>query len=404
MSADPFEQRRLVQDARAVLWGGIAALMLAMGIGRFVYTPILPDMLNEGQLSIAQAGWIASANFVGYLAGALIAALIATPRQRLVWLRLAIVASVITTLAMAISPSIPMWLAVRCLSGIASAFVLVFFVGFAGEAFARAERQHWTGWFFSGVGLGIAASAMLIEAMQQMAINWRGLWLAAGDLAAVLALVAWYGTMRLELPKAAAMPADGAGGERLFGLAFVLLLGSYFCLGLGYIIDATYLPTLVRALPALAGFGTLAWLVVGLSAAPSNPLWDSVARRIGRPLAMIIAFVLQAGGLLVPLVWSSVPGVAIAAVALGGTFMGITAMGLGHARAISGHQAGRAVALMTAAFGLGQIAGPPIAGALVGKDGSFLWPTLLASAVLLLGAVLVGLSMLPPLRRRADVA
>jgi MFS family permease len=93
--------------------------------------------------------------------------------------------------------------------------------------------------------------------------------------------------------------------------------------------------------------------------------------------------------------------VAIAAVALGGTFMGITALGLGHARALSGNQAGRAVALMTAAFGLGQIAGPPLAGALVGPDGSFLWPTLLASAVLLLGAVLVALTLL---RRRADSA
>ncbi len=395
MSADPFEQRRLVGDARAVLWGGIAALMLAMGIGRFVYTPILPDMLNEGQLSIAQAGWIASANFVGYLAGALIAALIVTPRQRLVWLRLAIVASVVTTLAMAISPSIPIWLAVRFLSGLASAFVLVFFVGFAGEAFARAERPQWAGWFFAGVGLGIAASAVLVEAMQQMAINWRGLWLAAGDLAAVLALVAWYGTMRLDLPRTAAAAAGGDGRDRLFTPAFALLLVAYFCLGLGYIIDATYLPTLMRALPALAGFGTLAWLVVGLSAAPSNPLWDSIARRTGRPLAMIAAFVLQAVGLLVPLVWSSVPGVAIAAVALGGTFMGITAMGLGHARALSGSQAGRAVALMTASFGLGQIAGPPLAGALVGPDGSFLWPTVLASAVLVLGAVLVALSILP---------
>lgn len=402
MILDPFEQRRLVGDARGVLWGGIAALMLAMGIGRFVYTPILPDMLNEGQLSIAQAGWIAAANFVGYLAGALIAALVVAPRQRLLWLRLAIIVSVLTTLAMAISPNIPMWLAVRFLSGIASAFVLVFFVGFAGEAFTRVARPHWTGWFFAGVGLGIAASAVLIEAMQQMAINWRGLWLAAGDLAAVLALVAWYGTMRLALPKSATASGAAAAPDRLFSPAFLLLLGAYFCLGLGYIIDATYLPTLVRALPALAGFGTLAWLVVGLAAAPSNPLWDAIARRIGRPLAMVAAFILQAAGLLVPLVWSSVPGVAIAAVALGGTFMGITALGLGHARALSGNQAGRAVALMTASFGLGQIAGPPLAGVLVGADGSFLWPTLLASAVLLLGAMLVGLSVLP--RRPADSA
>ncbi len=393
MSDASFDNAQQLSAARIVLAGGIAALMLAMGIGRFVYTPILPDMINEGQLSIGQTGWVASANFVGYLAGALIAALIVEPRRRLFWLRVAIFGSVVTTLAMAISPNVPMWIVVRLLSGMASAFVLVFFVGFASEAFARAGRPQWTGWFFSGVGLGIALSSLLVQALP---INWRGLWLAAGDLAAVLALLAWYGTLRIAMPMPSDTRAVDAPRAPLFSRAFILLLGAYFCLGLGYVIDATYLPTLVRGLPALHGFGTLAWLVVGLAAAPSNPFWEKVAQRIGRPRTLVIAFVLQAIGLMVPLLWASVPGVIIAAVALGGTFMGITALGLGQARAISGAHAGRAVGLMTAAFGLGQIFGPPLAGALVGKDGSFLWPTVLASLVLLLGGALVLLTLLRP--------
>jgi MFS family permease len=279
-----------------------------------------------------------------------------------------------------------LWLIVRLISGAASAFVLVFMVGFASETFARVGRPHWSGWFFSGVGLGIAASSLLVWGL---AINWRGLWLAAGDLAAVLALIAWYGTMRLDLLAFShASASRAAPPSRLFSRAFVLLVGAYGCLGLGYIIHATYLPTLVRGLPQLAGFATLAWLVVGLAAAPSNPFWDWIARRVGRLRAMAAAFVLQAVGLLVPLVWVSVPGVLIAALALGGTFMGITALGLGEARAVAGAQAGRAVALMTASFGLGQIAGPPIAAALAGDSKNFLWPTVLASAVLLLGAAL----------------
>ncbi len=386
--------------ARLVLVAGMATLMLAMGIGRFVYTPILPDMIAENQLTIGQAGLVASANFVGYLAGALIAALIVTPRQRLFWLRVAIVASVVTTLAMAISPSLIMWLIVRLVSGAASAFVLVFFVGFASETFARAGRVSWMGWFFGGVGIGIALSSVLIEGLQLVRINWRGQWLGAGDLAAVLALVAWYGTMRIKLPEAGANRVVDAPRAPLFSYRFVLLISAYGCLGLGYVIHATYLPTLVRSLPSVAGFGTLAWLVVGLAAAPSNPAWEKIAHRFGRPWAMVAAFIIQALGLLVPVLWPTIPGVVIAAVALGGTFMGITALGLGEARAMSGVQAGRAVALMTASFGVGQILGPRLASALVGSDGSFLLPTILASCVLLLGAVLT----VPLTRRRADLA
>ena len=87
---------------------------------------------------------------------------------------------------------------------------------------------------------------------------------------------------------------------------------------------------------------------------------------------------------------------------LGLPFTAITFFALQEAR----HQWPQAGAgftgLLTALYGIGQIAGPPLAGVLVGADGSFLWPTLLASAVLLLGAMLVGLSVLP--RRPADSA
>ena len=56
-----------------IAFTGLAALAVAMGIGRFAFTPVLPMMQGEGRLTLAQGGWLASANYVGYLAGALLA-------------------------------------------------------------------------------------------------------------------------------------------------------------------------------------------------------------------------------------------------------------------------------------------------------------------------------------------
>jgi fucose permease len=98
----------------------------------------------------------------------------------------------------------------------------------------------------------------------------------------------------------------------------------------------------------------------------------------------------------VPVLWHTVPGTIIGAAALGATLVGITALGLQQARLMAGDQAPRALALMTASFGLGQIIGPLAGAALVGPNNDFLPPTIMASSVLALSAVL----LVPLLGRR----
>src|SRR3954471_15177532 len=101
--------------------GGAVAMGCAMGIGRFVYTPVLPFMAESIPLTASAAGWIASANFLGYLLGAL-ATSFRLPGSPKLWLLGALAASAVTTGAVGIWSSVELIAALRFLGGVASAF------------------------------------------------------------------------------------------------------------------------------------------------------------------------------------------------------------------------------------------------------------------------------------------
>ena len=387
-------QGRAVGRPRSVspllaLLGGATTLMVAMGIGRFLYTPILPDMIAAGLLDVPSAGLLASSNFLGYFVGALGAAFFANPRARRLVLIAAIVLSVLTTLAMGLTQQALLWHALRFASGVVSALALVCMTAFVMEIFAAAGRAAWLGWVYGGVGIGIVLSSIEIEVLQKQGVAWDWQWIAGGALAALLALPALWSAIAHRPAAAPPRPLDAPPRARLFTPHMVLLLVSYGGLGIGYVVQATYLPTLVRTLPALAEFSTLAWLIVGLAAAPSNLFWQFAAGRLGIVPALILAYLVQAAGLMAPVLWHTIAGTVIGAAALGATLVGITALGLQQARIMAGEQAPRALALMTASFGLGQIIGPYIGALLVGPDNDFLLATATASAVLALSGVML---------------
>jgi cyanate permease len=163
---------------------------------------------------------------------------------------------------------------------------------------------------------------------------------------------------------------------------------AYGLFGFGYVITATFVVAIVRGSPELRAAETYVWLLVGLAAAPSVALWVAVARRIGNARAYAIACLLQALGVAASVLSAGVFGIYLAAVLLGGTLMGLTALGLIEARRLSIGDPRRTLALATAAFGLGQIVGPTVAGVLYDTTGSFTVPSLLAAGALLLAATL----------------
>jgi predicted MFS family arabinose efflux permease len=365
--------------------GGLLAIAAAIGIGRFVYTPILPPMIEALGLTKAQAGLIASANFLGYLIGALLAAMPALPGSRRLWLLCALMVSSLTTAAMGLSGTIPTFLVLRFVGGAASAFVLIIASTVVLERLANVGRSGLSALHFAGVGSGIAASAALVAAMLLLGHDWRSLWLASGavSLGALLAVA-------ILLPDSAAIPAalPARGGGVALDTGLNRLIVAYGLFGFGYIITATFLVTIVRITPVIRGLEPVIWIVFGLAAAPSVALWAWIARPLNIPRTLALACVIEATGVLVSVAWQTASGIFVAAILVGGTFMGITALGLIQARALATGDPRRALAMMTGAFGLGQIIGPAFAGIVWDRLGSFTVPSITAAVALLIAALL----------------
>lgn len=371
-------------DGMRLAVAGSISLAAAMGIGRFVYTPILPPMAEALHLTPAQAGWIASANFAGYLAGAMLAAG-PLPGSARTWLMPGLVLSALTTAAMALTASFAAFALLRFLGGIASALVLVCGSAVILERLSAAGRSHLSGWHFAGVGAGIAASAVLVSALEAAGSGWRDLWLASGAASLLGVLV-----VAVILPAPAAYPHPSPMPVRPSPAKTRLLLplfSAYGLFGFGYVITATFLVAIVRGSPAAHAVEPVVWVIVGLAAVPSVAAWMRVGRKIGLCQAFALAAVVEALGVIDSVLFPTIEGALIAAALLGLTFMGLTALGLTAARERSADPR-RALAWMTAAFGIGQIIGPAFAGSLSHVTGNFVAASLCAAAALLVAAIL----------------
>ncbi len=271
---------------RRLAFGGLLAMAGAVGIGRFIYTPILPPMVADLGLRQGEAGLLAGANFLGYLAGALAAALARLPGGSRGWLLTALLVSGLTSAAMGLATSFPLLALLRFAGGLASALVLVLAASLVLERLSAAGRGGLSAMHFAGVGVGIAVSAVVAGLAGP---DWRDMWFAGGGLALLaLPVVAW---LIPPAEPAAAAPAPGPSSAGLWPLAT-----AYGLFGFGYVVTATFIVAILRGSPGLETFEPLVWLLVGLAAIPSVALWTALGRRQGVRRAFAIAAPGRGGG------------------------------------------------------------------------------------------------------------
>ncbi|GAC1521238.1 MAG: YbfB/YjiJ family MFS transporter [Chloroflexota bacterium] len=377
-----------------MLLGGGLALAAAMGVGRFAYTPILPVMQRTVGFSTGTAGLLASANYAGYLAGALLIAVAPSGVRRRGVLIGSLIVIGITTALMAGTTDFFTWGIVRFLSGVASAGVFVLASGLV-LATLRAQRDTaLAGWMYAGVGLGIAASGVVVRVATEP-LGWRGDWLALS----VIASLAVYPCWRLLPPSGIRVTSPAQqrpASDRSPGRPLALLFVAYVFEAVGYIVTGTFLVAIVVHTPGLAATGSNVWIIVGLAGIPSTVLWSALASRLGLARALTVAYGAQACGILLPILGGA--GAAYgSAVLFGGTFLGITALTLTLAGQLAPHRTATIIGLLTAAYGVGQIVGPIIAASLASRAHSFTPALIVASAVVLAGgAMMLALHVLDP--------
>jgi len=347
------------------------AFAAAMGIGRFVYTPILPLMHDHAGLSRQMGANVATANYVGYLAGALITIVVPEVTRSRWALRGGLLVMAASLALMPASHSTDLWMACRYVAGLCSAIV---FINGAGALFSglKAHGHHLVGWAFGGIGGGIAASGLLVLVLRETG-TWEEAWLCSAVMVLLGAAASW--TMPMAAAPVKAPTADGGQAARR---SFVALATSYSVEGVGYIIAGTFLVAAINQ-NSPGWVGTGAWVLVGVAAIPSAVLWAWLAHHFSRPTLMLSALLIQVVGVLLPVLFDGAAAALLCAVFFGATFLGIAMMAL----AIGNHLGvPGAVAILTLGYSVGQMLGPLVVTPLL--DGGY--QTALAVSAGIVGA------------------
>ena len=371
-----------------VLFAGVMSLILTLGIARFAYTPLLPIMQSQTGLGDATGGWLATFNYFGYMGGALIAASISNLQIKDTLYRIGLVLALVTTAGMAFSESMWLWGIMRFLAGLSSAAGLLIGSGLILNWLIRHNHRMELGIHFSGIGLGIVLSAVAVDLMASH-LSWDQQWLALTVIGLVLFIPAWGW-----LPRPDSSPFTTSGvkmEDRPPPRSWtILLFSSYFCAGFGYVISATFLVVIVEAEPALQGNGELAWLAVGLAAAPACFIWDRIARKTGELKALALAFALQIIGIILPTLFDTNLFLVLFSAALyGGTFIGIVSLMLTMMGKFYPTKPAKPMGKLTLSYGVAQIAAPALAGTLAETSGTYNGSLYLAAIIMGVGLLLI---------------
>ena len=370
-----------------VLSAGIFSLLLALGVARFAYTPLLPLMQSQAGLGIAEAGWLAAINYTGYLAGALTASLISDLVLKDRLYRIGMVVALVSTLVMGLSSDVAIWAVSRFFAGLASAASMLLGTGLILNWLMRHGHRSELGVHFAGIGLGIAGIAVLVELLTPW-LDWRAQWFAFTALGFLLLIPALRWLPRPDetgLSTTSQQMADHPPGT----LYLRIFPAAYFCAGVGFVISTTFIVAIVNKLPGLAGQGNLAFLAIGIGAAPASIVWDLAARRIGDVNALILAAGLQVIGILLPVLAGGLIMTLVGALLFGATFVGMVSLVMTMAGRYYPTRPAKMMGKMTLSYGTAQIAAPLATAALAAKLGSYEAGLYLAAGVMVIGTLLL---------------
>ncbi|PVY77421.1 putative MFS family arabinose efflux permease [Tamilnaduibacter salinus] len=346
----------------SVIAAGAALLLVVHTLGRFIFTPMLPYLIDDGVVTAQQGAAMATWNYLGYFVGAMLAIRWYRVSHIRRILPIAMIVHVVTTLLQTQISDVVALDVIRGINGVANGAVFVQAPAFILEWLVLRNRARLSGLTYLGVGVGLLVSSMLVSATGSW-LSGPSLWWPAAIVSIPLAVWGWHRLSRLEVPVRPEKP-DGSLPQKgsLLDRASIPLFLQYAGAGLGYILPMTFLPLLAK-LQLDPGNWLVdgSWLLVALGTIPSAWLWNTLGARLGDVKAIRINFAVQLFGVLAAVIWGGPVGIALCALLVGGTFLGTVLLTQRLARALHPHQGPRLSAAMVALYALAQMIGPWLA-------------------------------------------
>ena len=363
---------------------GIAALTIAVGIGRFSYTPILPYMISELNLTTTEAGLIASSNYLGYLLGSLIPIFPQFPKNIRSIFIYSIFISIISLFAMGLTNTFEIFILIRFIHGVFSAFVLILGTSLIVSHVQKKGKIFLGTAHFSGVGLGMALSAIVVSYLGFLNFKWDELWFSIGILAIILSFQIIKFT-----PIQKAEVKYNLKSKHKTNLGFSLITISYGLYGFGYVAFGTFISTMSRLTPGLEKTEPFVWFVVGITGIPSVFFWNWFGSKIGNDIGLFLANLILGLGVLFSVLINNEFGIFLSCILFGISFVPITSMCLLEGQKRFSGSFIVSTAILTFSFSIGQMIGPYLSGLLTDYYGSFFFSMIISGIVLIFGSLLM---------------
>ena len=373
---------------RRLALGGGGGMFVAMGLGRFSYTAMVPALVAAGELSAVEAGRVGTVNLAGFFLGAAASVALGRAAGRRVLLIGAVGAAVLGLAASALAVGfLPLAIA-RGLIGLATGIIMVHALAVIAETAPGTKRAVAGSFVFTGVGLGIFTSGVIVPALLGLGLpaTWWSL-AAAGAVGTALAVWGWW-----RAPPPPVVPAVDAasphGPAALRRPALRGLLLAHLLFSAGIVPHSLYwVDFLVRERALGFAAGGLHWSLVGLFAILGPILAAAMARGLGTARALVVAFILLAAGIAGPAV-APVAWVLIASSMLFGAQPGLSVLMAARARDLGEPaEMGRIMRAMILANGIGAVAGGLAVPWAYGLGGTQAPLFLIAGGALLVAAV-----------------
>lgn len=374
----------------AILIAGIVSLVLGIGIARFSFTSLLPSMMGDF-LDVTSTGILASTNFVGYLSGAIFAIFIQDINTKVRYFRLGMILSVLTTLILGFTENYTLWLVSRIIAGFGTAMGMVVGSAIVMYKLNMEDKTKAMGIHFSGIGIAILTTDLISQGVLASGGHWHVAWMVLSVLGIPMALYAIYILSFDHHIKQSAVKHKF--DISIFSPFVVLLTIAYFTEGVGFVVQATFLPDIINAIHGLEGWGSRTWTIVGLAGIPSCILWMRMAHRFGSTKVIILAMSLQVMGILLPAITDNIYLILLSGLLYGGTFVGLVALFLNLGGRIAAHNPVVLMGAFTTAYGIGQVTAPLYSVALVNYSGSYNYALYLTALIVSLGVVLLLLGL-----------